>query len=133
MKQWLLLAAIALGLLARLAVAGQHDAPPGDVLLDTAVARSLAQGEGFHAGFERGTAFATGDGPLLRQDLADQHPPLWPLLGAAASAVAGSAFGGLKLLSLFFGLLALRLVWRHADRLTEGLVGAPDGLPALAC
>jgi len=129
----LLLLAILLGVLARVVIATQHVHPRGDVLLDVGVARSLAQGSGFHSGFDRGTSQARGNEPLLRQDLADQHPPLWPLLGAAGSAVTGSAFGGLKLASLLCGLLALALVWRQADRLTEGVNGAPDGLPALAC
>ncbi len=133
MTSRLLLLAILLGVLARIVVATQHVHPRGDVLLDAGVAASLAQGSGFHAGFERGTSLVEGDGPVPQQDLADQHPPLWPLLGAAASVVTGSAFSGLKLMSLLCGLLVLVLVWRQADRLTEGINGAPDGLPALAC
>ncbi len=125
------IALILLGFVARpLATMGQG--PRGDVLLDVGVARSLAAGEGFAAGFERGTALVRGDAAPGPQDRADQHPPLWPLVGAALSWLAGSSFGGLQLGSLLFGWLLLLLVWRVTDRLVEGLNGAPDGLPALA-
>ena len=133
MRQRLCLLAIALGLVLRVLSAHWHEHPRGDVLLDVGVARSLEQGAGFHSGFERGTALMQGDGPVPPQDVADQHPPLWPLIGAALGALAGSAFAGLQLGSLLAGALLLLLVWRQADRLVEGCVGARDGLPALAC
>ncbi len=132
MRQRLCLLAILLGLLLRVASAGWHEHARGDVLLDVGVARSLAHGEGFHAGFVRGTALVQGDGPPPPQDLADQHPPLWPVVGAALAAVTGSPFAGLKLGSLLAGALLIVLVWRQTDRLVEGCVGARDGLPALA-
>ncbi|MGQ0551768.1 MAG: hypothetical protein ACT4PU_00945 [Planctomycetota bacterium] len=124
--------AIGLGLVLRVFAVTAHDVPRGDVLLDVGVARSLAEGEGFASGFTRGTALVVGDRPAPPLDRADQHAPLWPLLGAALSFPAGSAFGGLKLAALLCGLLLLKLVWRETDRLVEPVVGAPDGLPALA-
>jgi hypothetical protein len=132
MRTGLLLLAIAAGVALRVAALAWHDLPRGDVLLDTGVARSLGQMEGFRSGFTRGTAFVRGDGPPPAQDLADQHAPLWPLLGAALAPPAGGPFAGLQLGSLLAGLLLLALVWRAADRLVEGVPGHPQGLPALA-
>ena len=132
MRPGLLLLAIAAGVALRLAALAWHDLPRGDVLLDTGVARQLAHGEGFRSGFVRGTAFVRGDGPLPPQDLADQHAPLWPLLGALLAWPAGGPFDGLQVASLLAGLVLLRLVWRAADRLIEGVPGHPQGLPALA-
>lgn len=132
MRQRLLLLAILTGLVLRIASVAWHEHPRGDVQLDVGVARSLQQGEGFHSGFLRGTALVQGDGPPPPQDLADQHPPLWPLVGAALGLLVGSPFGGLQLGSLLAGLLLVVLVWRQADRLVEGCAGARDGLPAVA-
>lgn len=132
MRTGLLLLAIAAGVALRLAAPAWHDLPRGDVLLDTGVARSLLQLEGFRSGFTRGTAFVLGEGPPPAQDLADQHAPLWPVLGALLAPPAGGAFAGLQLGSLLAGLLLLALVWRAADRLVEGVPGHPQGLPALA-
>jgi hypothetical protein len=128
---WLLLVVL-VGIVLRFVSLAAHEHPRGDVLLDTGVARSLLAGEGFRSGMDRGTALVRGDGPLPPQDLADQHPPLWPLVGAALGALPGSAFLGLKLASLLAGLLLLRVTWRTADRLVEGLHGPPQHLPALA-
>ena len=132
MRPGLLLLAILAGVVLRCALLAAHEVPHGDVLLDTGVARSLLAGEGFRSGMERGTALARGDGPLPPQDLADQHPPLWPLLGAALGAPSGSAFLGLQLASLLAGLLLLRVTWRLADRLVEGVPGHAQHLPAVA-
>jgi 4-amino-4-deoxy-L-arabinose transferase-like glycosyltransferase len=132
MIQRLLLLAIVLGIVARLLLWPAHEHPRGDVLLDVGVARSLNAGDGFASGFERGTAMVRGTGEIPPQDRADQHPPLWPIVGAVLVGLSGSAFAGLKLGSLLLGLLLLACVWREADRATEGVVGAPDGLPALA-
>jgi len=66
------------------------------------------------------------------QGWADQHPPLWPLVGAALSTLTGDAFSALQLGSWLAGLVLVLLVWRCADRLTEGIVGVPDGIGALA-
>jgi len=131
MRRGLLLAILA-GIALRLAALAWHEHPQGDVLLDTGVARQLASGEGFSSGFQRGTALVRGDGPVPPQDMADQHPPLWPLLGALLGGVAGDAFGGLKLASLAAGLALLALTWRIADRLVESVPGHPVHLPALA-
>lgn len=132
MIQRLLLLAIVLGLVARVVAWPAHEHPRGDVLLEVGVARSLLSGDGFASGFERGTAMVSGDATLPPQDQADQHAPLWAILGALLGAVTGSVLVGLKLGTLLMGVLLIVLVWRVADRLTEGCVGAPDGLPALA-
>ncbi len=132
MRSGALLLAIVVGVVLRVAALAWHDHPQGDVLLDTGVARSLLAADGFRSGFDRGTALVRGDGPIPPQDMADQHPPLWPMLGAALGKVAGWAFGGLKLASLAAGLLVLLLTWRIADRLVEGLRRQPRHLPALA-
>jgi 4-amino-4-deoxy-L-arabinose transferase-like glycosyltransferase len=128
--RWLL-AAIALGLALRLVLL-PLEWPHGDVLLDTGVARSLMQGRGFHSGFDRGTAFARGELPVPAQDLADQHPPLWPLLGAGLGSLVGDAFTGLRLGSLLAGLALLVLTWRATARLVEGVPAHAQHLPALA-
>ncbi|MHC4946231.1 MAG: hypothetical protein ACYTG7_24730, partial [Planctomycetota bacterium] len=56
--------------------------PRGDVAIDAAVAESLADGKGFWTPWERGSLYR----PVEEVDAfgfpADQHPPLWPLLGA---------------------------------------------------
>jgi 4-amino-4-deoxy-L-arabinose transferase-like glycosyltransferase len=132
LRQRLFLLAIAVGLVLRVASVSWHLHPRGDVQLDVGVARSLQQGEGFHSGFLRGTALVQGAGPPPPQDLADQHPPLWPVVGAALGLLIGSPFGGLQLGSLLAGLALVLLVWRQADRLVEGCAGARDGLAALA-
>lgn len=132
MRTGLLVLAILAGVLLRVAALAWHDHPRGDVLLDVGVARQLVHLEGFRAGFERGTALVRGDGPLPPQDLADQHAPLWPLIGAMFAWEAGWVFLGLKLASLVAGLALLALTWRVADRLVEGVPGHPDGLPELA-
>jgi 4-amino-4-deoxy-L-arabinose transferase-like glycosyltransferase len=132
MIQRLLLLAILIGLVARVLVWPSHAHPRGDVLLDVGVSRSLVAGDGFASGFERGTAMVRGEREIPPQDQADQHPPLWPLLGALFGKLAGSGFAGLKLASLLLGALLIKLVWRESDRMTEGCVGAPDGLAALA-
>jgi hypothetical protein len=132
MRPGLLLLAILAGVVLRCALLAAHEVPHGDVLLDTGVARSLLAGEGFRSGLERGTALVRGDGPLPSQDMADQHPPLWPLLGAALGAPSGSPFLGLQLASLLAGLLVLRMTWRLADRLVESVPGHAQHLPAVA-
>lgn len=131
MRVWICLALIVASLFMRGAVFGNHDDPRGDVLLDVGVARSLLDGEGFAAGFTRGTAFVVGDGEVPPQDMADQHAPLWPLIGAGFAWLFGTdPFTGLKLASLVAGVALLLATWRLIDRLTESAVGAPDGLAA---
>jgi hypothetical protein len=127
--------ALVLGCVLRLLALRWHEHPRGDVLLDVGVTRSLAQGEGFRSGFERGTSLALDDRPPPPRDVADQHAPLWPLLGVALAWPAGSAFAGLKLGSLLCGLLLLVLVWSVATALVaERPAGPapPRSLPGLA-
>lgn len=127
------LAAVVIGLLLRALSASHHEVPRGDVVLDVGVARSLSQGDGFRSGFERGVPVVVGaDTAVPPQGWADQHPPLWPLVGAAFSVLTGDAFTGLRLASWLAGLVLLLLVWRCGERITEGLSGAPAGLGACA-
>jgi len=127
------LAAVVIGLVLRALSASHHEVPRGDVVLDVGVARSLSQGDGFRSGFERGVPVVVGaDTAVPPQGWADQHPPLWPLVGAAFSALTGDAFSGLRLASWLASLVLLLLVWRCGERLTEGLSGAPAGLGACA-
>ncbi len=132
MKIGLCLIAVGLGVFLRLVSMTDHEHPRGDVVLDVGVTRSLVAGEGFASGFDRGTAFVIGDGPVPVQDHADQHGPLWPLIGAVLVPLAGSPFAALKLAALLGALALLVLVGRTTDRLCEGLSGAPDGLPSVA-
>ena len=127
------LAAVLIGLVLRALSACHHELPRGDVVLDVGVARSLAEGQGFRSGFERGVPVVVGaDTVVPPQGWADQHPPLWPLVGAALSLLTGDVFSALRLASWLAGLALLLLVWRCGDRLTEGLSGAPAGLGACA-
>ena len=58
--------------------------PPGDVAIDAATAGSLIQGSGFWTPWERGSTFRPPPPEKGRfGHPADQHPPLWPLAGAA--------------------------------------------------
>jgi 4-amino-4-deoxy-L-arabinose transferase-like glycosyltransferase len=124
--------AVMLGVVLRLLAVVWHDEPRGDVLLDVGVARSLAHGEGFGSGYQRGTALVIGDAPVPPLDRADQHAPLWSLIGARLAWVAGSAFKGLRLGSLLLGLLLLGLVWQQAQRMVRSVPDPPAGLPGLA-
>ncbi|MFT7462621.1 MAG: 4-amino-4-deoxy-L-arabinose transferase-like glycosyltransferase [Pseudohongiellaceae bacterium] len=125
--------AVIVGLALRALSACHHEAPRGDVVLDVGVARSLSDGSGFRSGFVRGVPVVVGaETPVPPQGWADQHPPLWPVVGAVLSFVTGDAFSGLKLGSWLAGLALLLLVWRCGERLTEGLAGAPEGLGACA-
>ena len=132
MRIGLCLFLVVVGVVLRVLSMGEHEHPRGDVVLDVGVTRSLAAGDGFASGFDRGTAFVVGDGPIPVQDRADQHGPLWPLFGALFVPVTDSPFAALKLASLLGALCLLILVGRTTDRLCEGLSGAPDGLPAVA-
>ena len=135
MSHRLVVTALVLGCLLRLLALRWHEHPRGDVLLDVGVTRSLAHGEGFHAGFERGTSLALDGRPVPPRDVADQHAPLWPLLGVALAWPVGSIFAGLKLGSLLCGLLLLALTWSVAQALlSERPAGPtpPASLPGLA-
>lgn len=120
------------GVLLRLSACAAHDAPRGDVVLDVGVARSLAEGAGFASGFERAVQRALGDEAPPPDGHADQHPPLWPALGALLAVTALEPFVALKLLSFAAGLLLVVIVLRLADRLVEDLPTVPDGVPLLA-
>jgi len=123
---------VGFGVLLRLLAVGAHELPRGDVVLDVGVTRSLVAGDGFASGFVRGVPKLVGEAPLPPQDRADQHAPLWPLLGALPAWLLGDAFSGLRLLSLLLGCLLLPLVAASAERLLESLPRVPAGLPAAA-
>lgn len=64
--------------------------PRGDVAIDAAVAYSLVEGKGFWTPWERGSLFRpplSEEAPAGFGHPADQHPPLWPLAGAAFLAL----------------------------------------------
>jgi 4-amino-4-deoxy-L-arabinose transferase-like glycosyltransferase len=93
----------------RLAAAGFNVWPHGDVLLDAAVADSLAERGVLmvplvDARFYPIGRFGFGYPP-------DQHPPLWSVLGAAVRLVWADSYEALKLLSLVAGLLLLPAVY----------------------
>lgn len=131
MTRWAWIAVL-LGLGLRLMATTAHELPRGDVVLDVGVARSLVQGSGFASGFTRGVVAVAADEAPPPQGHADQHPPLWPLLGALLTPLAGSPFAALRLLSLLSGVALLLLVMRVMDRLTDRLADVPEGLPVFA-
>lgn len=85
--------------------------PHGDVILDGATAESLAAGRGFWTPWEEGVTFREDALPQAGAPfghLADQHGPLWPLLGAPI--VWGFGARGvlaLQIVSLLVGILAI--------------------------
>lgn len=133
MTERLLLTLLVVALVLRAFALEAHEHPRGDVLLDVGVAQSLAEGEGFASGFERGVVRVKGgDTPLPPQGWADQHPPLWPLLASLPTRLGlTSSFGALKLLSWIASLMLLLMMLRAADRLLEDLSGAHGRLPLL--
>ncbi len=132
MTRRLCLLAVVLGIGLRIVAMELHDHPRGDVVLDVGVTRSLAAGQGFASGFDRGTELVRGDDPLPPPGHADQHAPLWPLLAAPLAALTGAPFTALQVMSLLCGVLLLALTLRLADRLTEDIGQVPDGVGLLA-
>lgn len=64
--------------------------PRGDVGIDAAVAHSLKEGKGFWTPWERGSLHRPPPSEEAQAGFghpADQHPPLWPLAGAAFLAL----------------------------------------------
>lgn len=131
MTRALFWACLAVGLALRVFAFGAHEHPRGDVVLDVGVARSLAHGDGWRSGFDRGTALVVGAGEVPPQAEADQRAPLWSFIGARLGWPVGSTFRGLKIASLALGLLLLALLWREARAIVADLPEAPAGLPEL--
>lgn len=105
----LLFVLLLLACLPRLAAVGFNAWPHGDVLLDAAVVDSLAErGELkvplVDVRFYPIGRFGFGYPP-------DQHPPLWPLLGALVRLGWGDSYEALKLVSLVAGILLLPAVY----------------------
>lgn len=97
--------------------------PHGDVHLDAATAESLAAGRGFWTPWEEGTTLrpdAIGASPAEMGHAADQHGPLWPLLGALPAKITGDGVLALQILSLLAGIatipVAARLFGRWGPR-----------------
>lgn len=94
------------------------NAPPrGDVTIDAATAESLAKGWGFLTPWERGSPFY----PPIRTEQfghpADQHPPLWPLLGAMVIKLFNvNGINALQWVSFLSHLLILFLLYLAALR-----------------
>lgn len=106
----ILIGLLLLALLPRLAAVSFNAWPHGDVLLDAAVADSLVERGELEVPlvdirFYPVGRFGFGYPP-------DQHPPLWPLLGAALRLAWPDSYEALKLLSLIFGLLLILAVYR---------------------
>ncbi len=97
--------------------------PHGDVHLDAATARSLASGLGFWTPWEEGTTLRPDPiGTTLETfgHPADQHGPVWPLLGAPLAKLTGDAVLALQIVSWIAGVLAIpvaaRLIGRFGPR-----------------
>lgn len=112
----------------RLAAVLYNAWPHGDVLLDAAIADALVeQGELkvplVDIRYYPIGRFGFGYPP-------DQHPPLWPLLGAAVRLAVGDSYTALKVVSLLAGLLLVAAVYRAGKDL---LGEAPARYAAALC
>jgi 4-amino-4-deoxy-L-arabinose transferase-like glycosyltransferase len=105
----ILLVVTVLGAAWRLLSFGYNVWPHGDVVIDAAIAESVAwQGRLLvpfvdvrYYPIER---FGFGYPP-------DQHPPLWPLLGAPLVALAGDGYAALKVASLLVGIVCVPMTY----------------------
>ncbi|MCC7106812.1 MAG: glycosyltransferase family 39 protein [Chloroflexi bacterium] len=126
-RDWLLVALLVLlGLAPRAAAVGFNLWPHGDVVLDSAIADSVAlQGRLLvpivDVRFYPIERFGFGYPP-------DQHPPLWPLLGAIGRLALGDSYLALRLWSLLAGLALVPAVYLCG----RGLVGRGAALLAAA-
>jgi 4-amino-4-deoxy-L-arabinose transferase-like glycosyltransferase len=105
----ILVALTAAGAAWRLAAFAFNDWPHGDVVLDAAVAESVAT---------RGALLVpivdVRYYPIDRFGFGyplDQHPPLWPLLGAALVPLVGDGYVALKLVSLLIGAVLIPVAY----------------------
>ncbi|MEX2033182.1 MAG: hypothetical protein WD889_01305, partial [Candidatus Colwellbacteria bacterium] len=92
-----------------------NQTPYHDVAADVRAAESFATNGTFQIGppSDAPALYSLGRGRFL-----DQHPILWPFLGAALSFVSGiNAFASLKILSLLSGLFAIFLGYVLGRRL----------------
>lgn len=94
--------------------------PRGDVAIDAAVADSLARGHGFWTPWERGSLFRLQEDTGAFGFPADQHPPLWPLAGAALMRIFKlDPLAALEWMSLIAHLFTLGILVRIGRR-SEG-------------
>src|SRR5688572_1577252 len=83
--------------------------PHGDVVIDAAIAESVAWTGRLLVPFVDVRYF-----PIDRFGFGyppDQHPPLWPLLGAALVWLTGDGYAALKLVSLTIGVAVIPLTY----------------------
>ncbi|HZO25050.1 MAG TPA: hypothetical protein VFH48_03545 [Chloroflexota bacterium] len=98
-----------LGGLWRLASFGFNAWPHGDVVIDAAIAESLAWRGQLVVPFVDVRYY-----PIERFGFGyplDQHPPLWPLLGAPLAWLTGDGYVALKLVSLLIGTMLIPLTY----------------------
>ena len=98
-----------LGGLWRLASFGFNAWPHGDVVIDAAIAESLAWRGQLLVPFVDVRYY-----PIERFGFGyplDQHPPLWPLLGAPLAWLTGDGYVALKLVSLLIGTMLIPLTY----------------------
>ncbi|MFH1998115.1 MAG: hypothetical protein ABIK28_00475 [Planctomycetota bacterium] len=105
--------------------------PRGDVAIDAGVAASLARGLGFWTPWSRGTCYHLSETETREcGHAADQHPPLWPLVGSALIRLFdASPLQALEWASFIAHLAVLWLIMRLGPRLGTGRW---TFLPALA-
>ncbi|MGE3912449.1 MAG: glycosyltransferase family 39 protein [Chloroflexota bacterium] len=122
----LLLALTVLGGAWRLASVRFNIWPHGDVVIDAAIAESVAWRGQLLVPFVDIRYF-----PIERFGFGyppDQHPPLWPLLGAALTTFTGDGYVALKILSLLIGVALIPLTYLALRR----HIGGPAALYAAA-
>lgn len=97
--------------------------PHGDVHLDAATARSLATGRGFWTPWEEGSSFRPDAISLTNEGFghaADQHGPLWPLIGAPLTWLTrGDAVLALQIASLIAGILTIPIAYKVISKFNE--------------
>src|SRR5215212_2695478 len=92
--------------------------PHGDIVIDAAIAESVASHGRLLVPFVDVRYYPTGQFGFGYPP--DQHPPLWPLLGAPLVWLAGDGYTALKLVSLLVGIGLIPLTYlalrRHVGR-----------------
>src|SRR3954453_20073471 len=113
----------------RLLSFGYNVWPHGDVVIDAAIAESVAWHGRLLVPIVDVRYF-----PIDRFGFGyppDQHPPVWPLLGAPLVWVVGDGYGALKLVSLILGVVVPPLAFFALRRYVgHGPALLPSGLVA---
>src|SRR5215212_5598976 len=89
--------------------------PHGDIVIDAAIAESVASHGRLLVPFVDVRYYPTGQFGFGYPP--DQHPPLWPLLGAPLVWLAGDGYTALKLVSLLVGIGLIPLTYLALRRL----------------